>query len=434
MERNSFVLPKILIWIGFVYLVTILFFSLVAPGWIDAKYGFPVHKGGDSALYMNLAENLISERAFTLSSEKPLEPEALRSPGYPGLVALILLLFATPFMVALIQFLMSAITGYFVFDITKDFSGKRVALLIGLFFWLNPSVLFYSSTLLSDIFFVFLETTAFWLLYREGKFRFHLLAFLLMGIGVLVRPAAGYLVILFAIVYFILKIREIGIKNALWKTLLCLLVYTAITVPWMYRNFKAYDSFSISSIGPYTLLFYDMDAFKTARGADMEIVRASWISEIETETKHDIYSPASSAKNMGIFIREIKNNPSYLLFHLKGSIRFFLLSGFSDVLTNFKPVNSSIIEALKWLERLIMALLSLAMIIAPILAWHKNHRLGVFLAFSVGIALYTALIFGPIPNARYRLAALPFILIPAGYSLQTLSEKQTFYRKRSSKE
>lgn len=54
------------------------------------------------------------------------------------------------------------------------------------------------------------------------------------------------------------------------------------------------------------------------------------------------------------------------------------------------------------------------------------------IALKLAERIFMVLIIGPIPNARYRLAALAFIILPAAYALQSVLEKQTFYKKGSS--
>ncbi|MBI4058017.1 glycosyltransferase family 39 protein [Candidatus Microgenomates bacterium] len=435
MERNHAVFQKKnLVWIiGFVYILAFLFFKYIATHWIDPQLGFPVHFGGDSEQYFLLAENLRVTGVFSFSTQAPFELEALRSPGYPAFIAIILTIFRLPLFISVIQLILAAITGLLIYDIGKDIMKKSFALATAFFFWLNPTVLFYSVVMLSDILFVFIEMLAVWLIWKRKDLGSHFLAFLLLGFGALVRPAGSYLAIIIAIGLFILMLKDYSWKMATRHILISILGTILVVTPWMFRNYLAFETFRISSIGPYTLLFYDMEALRTKQGFDPETLEAKWLKELGVKSHDDIYSPIFSARTSKIFKNEVLASPlDYGIFHIMGSLRFFLLSGLSDVLTNTTITDTSTIVTLKWIERIFMALLATLMLLAPFIAWRKNERVSILLALSLGIALYMALIIGPIPNARYRLAALPFIALPAAYALQSIFEKQTFYRKRSS--
>lgn len=410
-----------------------LFFRYIATHWIDPSYGFPVHFGGDSSRYFLLAKNLKTTGVFSFSTHTPFILEAFRSPGYPTFVALILTIFRLPAFVSVIQLILTALTGFLIYDIGKDIMRRKFALAAALFFWFNPTVLFYSMTMLSDVLFVFIEVLAFWLIWKRRDLASHFLAFAIIGFGALVRPAGSYLAIIFAVALFIFMIKETDWKKALRHILIGIMGTIFVVTPWMFRNYQAFGVFQISSIGPYTLLFYDMEALRNKQGFDLKTIETKWFKEIGAKSHEELRSPTFSASTSRVFKEEVLASPfDYGIFHLGGSLRFFLLSGLSDVLNNTTVDDTPLITAFKWIERILMALLALAMLLAPIIAWSKNRRVGVLLTLSLATALYMALIIGPIPNARYRLAALPFIVLPAAYTLNLIAEKHTFYRKRSS--
>lgn len=436
MERSSSFFQKNLVWlVGVIYILTFLFFRYVATHWIDPVYGFPIHFGGDSSRYFLLAENLRATGVFSFSNQAPFILEAFRSPGYPAFVAFIIAIFRLPAFVSVIQLILAATTGFLIYDIGKDIMRQKFALAAALFFWFNPTIFFYSMTMLSDVLFVFIEVLAFWLIWKRKDLASHFLAFIIIGLGAIVRPAGSYLAIIFVVALFVLMLKDTNWKKTLWHVLIGIMGTIFVVTPWMFRNYQAFGVFQISSIGPYTLLFYDMEALRNKQGFDLKTLEAKWFKEIGAKSHEELRSPTFSAATSKVFKEEILASPfDYGIFHLGGSLRFFLLSGISDVLTNTTLSDTPFITALKWGERISMALLALAMLLAPIIAWPKNRQVGILLTLSLAIALYMALIIGPIPNARYRLAALPFIVLPAMYVLQLILERQTFYKKENSTE
>lgn len=418
--------------LGF-YVLTFLFFLLTETGWIDTVYHFPVHNGGDSGGYFLLAKHILSNHAFTYSQNAPYILESLRSPGYPLFISIVIGIFRAPELISVIQLILSFFTGWLIYDILNEKLSVKYSLLGATLFWLNPTVLFYSITALSDALFVFLEILIFWILWKRSSVQAHILAFALLGFATLVRPAGSYLGFILIVWMSALLWKELPVRSVALRILLVSLTSLCIVTPWMYRNYQAFGNFEISSVGPYTLLFYDMEALKESHGESRENIEAPWLQEIGAPSREAVSSSKYSQKTMSVFKRELFSNlTSYTVFETKGIIQFFLGSGFKDVSQNTLKTNDFLskihmnrsIDLLAWIERILMLCLTLLFIISPFLVYKDRKHLLLILGSGV-IALYMAVVVGPIPNPRYRLAALPFILIPAITSLSILSKKHS---------
>jgi 4-amino-4-deoxy-L-arabinose transferase-like glycosyltransferase len=126
------------VWLALIALGVLLRVTIVAlPG---NQLRAPWSGGGDAPRYVLLAQNLVSGKGFTYA----LQPTALRAPGYPVLLAGVMLLFDGKYVLAIrwIQFAMGLGTVYFCSRASARLFGERagrVSLIIGLFF---PTLVF----------------------------------------------------------------------------------------------------------------------------------------------------------------------------------------------------------------------------------------------------------------------------------------------------
>lgn len=421
------------------YVATFLFLKYIDTSWIDVERNFPVHNGGDSGGYDDLAKNLIKNGVFSYDTTPPFTAEALRSPGYPYFASIVLRVFETPTALSLVQILLTLVGTLLLYDTARIIMRKEFALLTALLYCLNPSILFYSTVMLSDVLFVFLEILIVWLIFKHNSRLAYISAFLLLGAAVLVRPSGSYLFVIF-IAYLLTRTTDRSFYSRLVLALLCIISTASITVPWMYRNYQEFNRFEVSSVGPYTLLFYDMEALREKQGIPRDQLEHIWLKEIGASSRAKASTPAFSDANKRLFLEEFKRTPiEYALFHGSGSARFFVGSGLSDVLTSVKITSEylenncpKLLNALKWLDRLFMACMFILLLLSPYFMLRQSYRTKIMVTTILLLSLYTALIVGPIPNARYRIASLPFIFMGAMYSLSQLFERQTFYNRKSS--
>lgn len=420
-----------------VYLFAFIYFQTIETAWINPHIGFPVAPG-DSSAYFMLAKVIQNSHHFSYSTSAPFIPESFRSPGYPAFIAFILALTHDQGIISLVQLLLSALTGWFIFDITKTFASKTIAWTSALLFLLNPATIFYSITALSDILFTFLLTGIVWMIYKKESILYHYGAFFLLGISTLVRPAASYILIVCLLCYALIHHAHFSKKKLLITSLLLCLTFIATITPWMYRNYREYHSFSISSIGPYTLLFFDMEEYKIQKGYDRNIIEETWLNQLQLKNKDEAYNPIYSKKISKIFIREFLTSPiHYSLFHFTGSLRLFIVSSISDVMNSMSRLQEIIhsyhatvfINLLEWIERILFSFLTILLFLSPAISYKSKDAYFGLLCFVLSVCLYTAIIIGPIPNARYRLSLLPCLLIGAGYSLSRLQKNNFFIKK-----
>ena len=442
----------------FVYSLAGWYFWSVEKATYDPTYGFPIVNGGDSESYAFLAGNMLENGVFSSSKEAPFVAEMFRSPGYPAFLVPFLFAFDSFIPVVFVQVILVILSALLVYAIGRSLYSEKIALGTALVFALNPAIIFYTFTILSDILFLFLFLAAIYLLFfrtHTSPYSTYLsiaLGALILGYAILVRPAGLYsvwIILPFIVLWYASKT---GIKKALVCALVFGIFSLSALVPWYLRNYSHSGSAALSSIGPYTLLFYNVAGFlgsKEGRGADdmKEEIREAEFPQV---TRDDLQSGRYTKEINHVAARYIQEDPvNYALYHSLGSINFFLASSFKDVSnesaqfrglllsTSFlgedqvslrERLNTGLLkgafsivmlEPLFSLERLWWLLVSLFAGMAPLLFWrNQDSRLVMlFFFFLVG---YFALIFGPVSYPRYRIASEPFLLLLAAGTLSVM--------------
>jgi 4-amino-4-deoxy-L-arabinose transferase-like glycosyltransferase len=193
--------------------------------------------GGDAPSYVLLAKNLMEGRGFTYASI----PTAFRPPLYPILLACLMKLFGTHWLIALryLQFLLGLGTVYLVYRISRCLFGAeagRAALLIGLFL---PTLIYTTSEALTECMAAFLVATFLLLMLRQlfkgdrGS---------AAGLGIVTSLGAlthFNLAALIAPAAWAALGRREGTARVRRLALICLLSL-AVVSPWIVRNWSVF--------------------------------------------------------------------------------------------------------------------------------------------------------------------------------------------------
>ncbi len=209
--------------------------------------------------YYQIAENLRQHGIFSLNSSEPLLPDSFRTPGYPLLLWLSLVVSGTVVPLVIVQIMAAgAILGLTARLAERIGVSGWVRICILLVLAIDPLGLSLSIKLLTEIFF-----TLFFLLgveqvlvfmedlhrtgvdrpwYKGAAFR----AGAWFGIATLFRPTTMYFAIAFSVLWILYRlIRRVPFR--LRSVALFFVVSTVPLVPWMVRNYLAFGVFSYSS-------------------------------------------------------------------------------------------------------------------------------------------------------------------------------------------
>jgi len=218
----------------------------------DSQYVF----SPDSALYVDLAENMLTGRGFvrTPSSpydllENPWSKEVFRTPGYPLFLAGLFMLFGKVFSaVIVLQILIDIATLFLIYRLTEKLLSQHEALIAGALFALSPTHIVQANMIMSDILFAFLVmATIFGAVYIQKPSARHAIAIgSLCALASVVRPVAFLLAPLLAL--YILYHSRRALPPALF-------LFIALTFPtaWSLRNEKITGSFSAGSALDFNL-------------------------------------------------------------------------------------------------------------------------------------------------------------------------------------
>jgi 4-amino-4-deoxy-L-arabinose transferase-like glycosyltransferase len=253
----------------------------------------------DAERYAKQAERLLDGRGFTSDEGKP---TAYTPPGYPFFLAGVQAALGREVRsVAYVQAVLGAVCCVFTFLVCHRLFGRRRALTAGLLIALSPTTIAYSGTLLSEIpatltiTAVLLVLVGGWHQTRGHGFR-ALFAGLLLGAGILVRPAiVGYGLGLGA--WLLLRPGA-----RLWRLRTTAVLAGGVLLvlgPWTYRNYRVFHSLvPVSNNGDYVLYL----------GNNADAHDGGWMHlEDETHLRRDEPQGAPEARHRAL--KWIRENP-----------------------------------------------------------------------------------------------------------------------------
>lgn len=424
--------------------------------------------GGDATEYFYLGRNLLHYRVFSLEPDEPFQtpqgapqigkpglfPESFRTPGYPAFVALFYGATRSLFVVSAIQMLLSAFSVVLLYAIAKRFLSEQASRISAGLFAIEPSSVFYSGIILSDTVFVFLLLAVIWIFlnHKDNPAYWKMLcAGIALGFATLARPVAQFLPVLFAgLLFFQFRI----FSKYLWKYIGYFFVgFLLIVFPWMARNYYYFQSWQLSSVSAITAYVYNVPMFYAAeRGLNQDEVIEFFKSRYGEFNLRD-RSLLNVKEMQQSAVAIIKTNPvGYAKFHLLKTIPFFLTDGIRDplrlirLLKGGEPNLSSLLASgnIREIMRLIFSgepnfnfflvgfafwsAISLGFFASIIFAWKRQDRS--WLWFFALLVFYFAILTGPVSSGRYRMPAVPFLLLLACFGFAQLASYIPFFQKR----
>ena len=411
----------------------------------------------DGLDYHRLATTLIESHRFAYSNTD--EPDALRTPLYPMLVALIYSLAGhKPWIVILVQIMIDAMSSLLLLLSLSQLLSRRVALIASAFYALDPFLILHSSTtLVSDTFFVFLLVVAFWFLsggfMRNSGRRTALdyaLSSLFLGLATLVRPISQYLPVCYFIFFLVAywKRPRVAVTYSVLTALVCGLVMS----PWLFRNHSTFGFFSLSTSGSYNLLVLDVVPMEmAARHQDARAVRGALLAEADNMIEADGLCPQDlngfqrAQYWQRLAIKYIANAPiafgrsyflgvTHTLFNLdtRSYAEIFGLPAAGldikahtdvfDLARAFLKTRGVVGVLIGSVIALFLFISYLGAAVGLLVSWRRYNR--PFLFLMLVLAIYFVLITGAAGLARFKLPSIPFYVAFTGIGLGYLYEKR----------
>ncbi len=444
--------------IAFVYTCAFFYISVLDAA-LFSDFGYPVHNGGDSSEYAILSQNVAERGMYTLAPDS-FVPEMFRAPGYSAFLVPLFLLDESFFLAIVAQIFLTIGSALLMYRIGVELLPPVWAFVSTLLFVFDPTTIFYSLSIWSDTLFVCMLLASVYLIFvREGHdwIRVALVGALLGG-ATLVRPAGGYLILIFALFFVATSFSQgIHFKKYILMVLVMILVYSTVLTPWYVRNFYySNGSIGISSTGAHAILLYDVHDFLMMKNNHSSVeVNEEILAQLPTRDKDELRNIQYVDEMMGVAKKYILQYPlEYGVYHLMGGVNLYLSSSIRDALNNL-PVAHSTLQALSlvgsnetnvkalfmqnplkavWfslsqeplltLER-ILRLLTIALALGGLCfgLYYKKNRARFLLVLCALLIVYTALVIGPVSYPRYRMSAEPFLFLIAGVGAVALLEK-----------
>jgi hypothetical protein len=398
----------------------------------------------DAKGYHLLAINLLDGHGFSLSSQPPYLPDAIRTPAYPAFVAAVYALAGRqPQIVALVQGLLDALTALLLVALVGHLSRLPWAgLVAGLLYALNPTAIRYCNELLTEILLAFSLTLLGWrvLSFNQARPQRMIILAALTALAMLIKPNLILLpaFVFVPIVYSALR-REKG--RRVWPPLaLYPIALIVLLAPWLVRNAYAFGRPLFSSTFYNNL--HRVSAVATlaqAKGEEVILWSSRW-EEIygglvsQTAARYDWRDSPRSGRDL--LIREqqlatvawesIRAHPrQFLIAHVRGFLRSWIPQEHGywyEFLTgqpwaSVAPTEGVLIQghifslpplaAALWLGWWLAYALSAIFILRGV--WALRHQ-PQWLFFLASLVLYVTFLPGPISYVRFRLPVVPLLI------------------------
>lgn len=246
---------KILIFIFFLALVgRLLLFSLNfnhAGSLIGAIHG-------DDGYY-ELSQGILGGHGFTWDSHEPFNPNPLRTPLWPYIIAFLAKTFDSYWAVLIFEILIGSMIPVIGMLIAKKItSRKSIWLGTGILLCLEPYGVLLSSILYTETMFtfLFLLLVLFVIRYFENKsLRNTVWMAMFLALATLVKPTVQYLPIVLALI-MLYDARKDFNRRIVFQIIIFLGLFCLTMAPWLYRNYAIFGKVGISAQPAFNLYVY----------------------------------------------------------------------------------------------------------------------------------------------------------------------------------
>gem|GEM_PF-1102059 len=419
----------------------------------------------DSTQYLQRAQSIALEGRFGVISKGRFTLDVLRTPGYPALIALLILLtgeIAPLRTIAAAQVLIGGFLTLGVMSLAERLAHRAnmpeapIALIAGALYAFAPISVIMTGYAYAEILFtvwmviaallmlIGIERESFWIIGASG---------IAYGLATLTRPIGLPLVPLLILIPLIapfdqstnpqtddIRDDKVHYPYIHWGDAgVALAGFLVILIPWLTRNALLFDRFSLSSITDINLYYYNAASLESHRqGISLDEARIQLADQLSREPKPDTRWPHAAE---GALARKvILAHPFAFAFYngidaLNGlrpgfsfmrslggvdsnatdSIDTFMHSDLASVLREIQSQSPLVIllEALFLTYILVVAIFSLVGLI--VLALRRQWVALILLVAIPALLLYLP---GIASNARFRAPVEPFLTILAAMGIE----------------
>jgi hypothetical protein len=399
----------------------------------------------DSKGYLQLAENLLRHRLFSRDAAPPYTPETIRLPGYPLFLVPALWTPKPVFTIALVQILLSAFVTVLLWVWLVPRTGRPSASFATLLLGLDLVTLCHEPQVLAEVLLNALLIAAlvfFWRLLDRDR-ESPLAAGLLWALAAFVKPIVLYLPVFLSL--FLLKRPRVMI--------LFLLAAYVLPVLWMLRNEHQTGKRVFTSLDGIVLLRYpaaQVEAMRTGR--PLRAVEQELVKQVTDKNDSGFDDQAKESDAYGTLAREIlRSHPFYVIrLCIVGTIRVMYGLGLEMIVdwTGNRPASIDagttsaagigtlyVMKRHPWLLPvgllyfMVLRFLSVIFLLGCWRMWASGlrlHSLFLFItvAYLVGIAAHQG-------YYRFRIPAMPFMIVACAYAFKRHFEERELDRRGS---
>lgn len=370
----------------------------------------------DSQQYLALAANLRAGHGFSQMTAPPYQPDFLRTPVYPALLALLPGTGdAQVRAAAMLNVGLGLCTIALAVGVVWTRFGVASASLTAWLLATDITSLTFHHLILTESAFAFALLGAIVVLTREPSLgvRYAALGGMGLGVAALCRPIAVLLAPALAPL-FAARAASDGRRAAMRSWVACALVAGIVVSAWVVRNAVVFGEARLSSVGGVNL-YVHRAAFVEARrtGEPVEVVRARLEAELERSTSGLSEADRNRWLESAGRARLMAHPIDYALEHLEGVVR---MAG---------PERDEIFDAIGVarrgaLARVVTVVGGLHLAVLYVCVGRAlvsgGRRLLPWAAVSA--FLYTAVVGGPEMSARFRMPLMPLLAAAAGLAIQ----------------
>ena len=387
----------------------------------------------DTLTYVVPAQEILAHHQFFANGT----PEIMRTPGYPFLLTIGLLLGQLEIVTISLQILLSCFTIYMAYLTARLlFKDEKIAILAATLYAIEPLSIVYASQLLTETLFaaVVMVWLFFLLKYLEKQATYDLLASALaLAFSIYVRPVGYFLPVILAggLAAWVVMNSQEKKKRLLTQIVAFAMLSMGLTVVWQMRNRleTGYSGFSgISSIYVYFYLAASVLAAKQHVPLAAMQHRLGYLDDRTYLGRHPEQKTWPLAQRLDYMKREgdrilLKNFAAYVPIYLEGVLKVLLQTGASDFLKSFglDPNKGALRMArpqLFWNDVLLLPLEWLYLISGcMVFSSRRLMREPTVIAVVLTVAYYVCIAGGPMGYSRYRHPVMPIICVLSAYGL-----------------
>jgi 4-amino-4-deoxy-L-arabinose transferase-like glycosyltransferase len=298
--------------------------------------------------YVNIARNMLKDGIYSREVAPPFHIDITRPPLYPIVLAGLMLIgnFNGNLIVLFQIFLGVALIGL-TFSLSRELNfDLRSSLIAVILVTLDPILILINHYFLSEPLFLLLLFTGLWIFSKfinNQRIVFLALSSGLLACGALTRPILQFFPVIIALPTLWLFSHQKSVVK-IRNSILFLLIFLAILLPWMVRNKNVGGYFTLSPITEINLYFYRA---KTVVADVENISQEAATEQLTEELNQTKMNQQLSISQVYVYMRYraiqimISHPAQTIKMTIYGTIRLLFDPGYSLVCTALDPNNMS---------------------------------------------------------------------------------------------